>query len=314
MPARWNATAMTIRGDGLFQAIHRKKRLATPNHEIHTLARTLDEWLPESIQSLIAGTYSPRYLKRHYFEDNVVDSLYLPDRLLQHVLLHELKPTFKAVISKNCYHLNGPHGVKLATTRVREALESQPKYVIRADIKSYYASIPHYRLIQDIKKLYDDTKVQTLLERVIRNPIETARGYKNSDYGITLRGPLSQFFGAIYLKPLDDAFDDMDVTYIRYQDDILIFCNTKRQLNRCRRRMMNVLHERQLTRSLKKSRMGRVDAGFHWHDTFTIQRTAPANAAQRSRASTLYDVRWVLYPPNPKLPFSMGSMVDARCR
>ncbi len=158
--------------------------------------------------------------------------------------------------------VNGPHGVKLATTRVREALESQPKYVIRADIKSYYASIPHYRLIQDIKKLYDDTKVQTLLERVIRNPIETARGYKNSDYGITLRGPLSQFFGAIYLKPLDDAFDDMDVTYIRYQDDILIFCNTKRQLNRCRRRMMNVLHERQLTLSSKKITHGASRCGI----------------------------------------------------
>ena len=220
MPARWNANTMMARGDQLFNAIHRKKRLAHPNHDIHGLARKRNEWLPEMVQSLIAGTYSPRHLKRHYFEDDVVDALYMPDRIMQHILLHEIKPTFKTVISENCYHLNGPHGVKLATARVREALEhGQAKYVIRADIKSYYASIPHYDLLCDIKKLYDDTKVQVLLERVIRNAVETARGYKNSDHGITLRGPLSQFFGAIYLKPLDDAFDEMDVTYIRYQDD-----------------------------------------------------------------------------------------------
>ena len=45
---------------------------------------------------------------------------------------------------------------------------------------------------------------------------------------------------------------------------LLIFCKTKRQLNRCRRRMMEVLHERHLTLSRKKSRMGRVDEGFHF--------------------------------------------------
>jgi hypothetical protein len=45
-----------------------------------------------------------------------------------------------------------------------------------------------------------------MLEKVITNPIETPRGYKNPGTGLALRGPLSQFFSAIYLKPLDDAF------------------------------------------------------------------------------------------------------------
>ncbi len=136
--------------------------------------------------------------------------------------------------------------------------------VVRADIKSFYKSIPHHKLIRDIKVLYDDPKVQAMLEQIIINPIETPRGYKNPVIGIALRGPLSQFFSAIYLKPLDDAFDNMDVTYIRYQDDLIILCKTKRQLNRCRRKMMNILHERQLTLSRKKSRIGSIDKGFHF--------------------------------------------------
>ena len=57
---------------------------------------------------------------------------------------------------------------------------------------------------------------------------------------------------------------NMDVTYLRYQDDILIFCQTKRQLNRCRRRMMEVLHERHLSLSRKKSRIGSIESGFHF--------------------------------------------------
>lgn len=80
-----------------------------------------------------------------------------------------------------------------------------------------------------------------LLKEIIINPIETPRGYKNADHGIALRGPLSQFFSGIYLKPLDEAFDGMDVTYLRYQDDILILCYTKRQLERCKQRMNEFL-------------------------------------------------------------------------
>ncbi|MCX7121069.1 MAG: reverse transcriptase domain-containing protein, partial [Gammaproteobacteria bacterium] len=110
------------------------------------------------------------------------------------------------------------------------------------------------------------TLIRILSERknIIKNPIDTPYGYKNPDYGIALRGPLSQFLSGIFLKPLDDAFNNMDVTYLRYQDDILILCKTKRQLNRCKRRMMNVLQERQLTLSKRKTRIGKIESGFHF--------------------------------------------------
>jgi len=103
-----------------------------------------------------------------------------------------------------------------------------------------------------------------MLERIIVNPIETPRGYKNPDTGIALRGPLSQFFSALYLKPLDDAFNAMDVAYFRYQDDILVFCSSKRSLNRCKKRLMDVLNERKLGLSGKKTRIGSIDKGFHF--------------------------------------------------
>ena len=103
-----------------------------------------------------------------------------------------------------------------------------------------------------------------MLENIITNPIETPRGYKNPDYGIALRGPLSQFFSALYLKPLDDAFNNMDVTYLRYQDDILILCKTKRQLQRCKHRLIDILQAKRLRLSRKKTRIGSIDQGFHF--------------------------------------------------
>ena len=252
-------------GRKLFAKIHKQKHHANHNHDVHFMARELDDWLVRGVESMVNGSYTPRHLKRHYFPDEMVDQLHLSDRIFQNILLKQLKPTFPYVMNPNCYHLHGPSGVRLATQRIRQVLLDQnPKYIIRADIKSFYKSIPHHQLVQDIKQHYDDEKVQAMLKQIIINPIETPRGYKNADHGIALRGPLSQFFSGIYLKPLDDAFLTMDVTYLRYQDDILIMCKTNRQLNRCKQRMMKVLSERQLSLSSKKTRIGRIETGFHF--------------------------------------------------
>ena len=195
----------------------------------------------------------------------MVDQLHVSDRILQNVLLQQLKPTFAHIMNPNCYHLQGPSGVKLATQHIKRVLASKkPQYIIRADIKSYYKSISHPLLIEDIKRYYLDDKVQSMLEEIIKNPIETPRGEKSPDNGIALRGPLSQFFSALYLKPLDDAFDTMDVTYLRYQDDILILCQTKRQLERAKQRLMEILDKRRLRLSRKKTRIGSINQGFHF--------------------------------------------------
>lgn len=103
------------------------------------------------------------------------------------------------------------------------------------------------------------------------------RGYKNADSGIALRGPLSQFFSALYLKPLDDAFDAMDVVYLRFQDDVIILAKTKRQLERCKRRLMSILQERHLQLSRKKTRIGAINSGFHFLGIQYLETQSPNN-------------------------------------
>ncbi|CBJ11725.1 hypothetical protein [Legionella longbeachae] len=143
----WDLTSMLDIGRKLFAKIHKHKYQAHHNHDIHFLARELGDWLVEGVHGLIDGSYTPRFLKRCYFPDEMIDQLHLSDRILQHVLLHQVKPTFPFVMNPNCYHLHGPSGVKHATTeQVKKALEAmRPKYLIRADIKSYYKSISHRR-------------------------------------------------------------------------------------------------------------------------------------------------------------------------
>jgi len=184
---------------------------------------------------------------------------------VQHLLFKIIKPTFKYVLNPNCYHIAGPSGVRRATEWICQVLKNEkPKYFIRADIKSYYKSIAHYKLIKDIKNSYNNCNLIKMFSNIICNPIETPHGVLNPYTGIALRCPLSQFFSGLYLKSLDDTMQKMDVAYLRYQDDILILCKTKRQLNRCRRKMMEILHERHLKLSRRKTRIGKIELGFHF--------------------------------------------------
>jgi hypothetical protein len=74
------------------------------------------------------------------------------------------------------------------------------------------------------------------------------------------------------------------VAYLRYQDDFIIFCKTRRQLQRAKQRMMAVLKERQLTLSRKKSRIGALEEGFHFLG-FDYQPTRRADTITVTRAS-----------------------------
>jgi hypothetical protein len=79
----------------------------------------------------------------------------------------------------------------------------------------------------------------------------------------------------------------MNITYIRYQDDLIALCKTKRQLNRCRRKMMEILHERKLKLSRKKSRIGSINKdshflGIHYPGTQTQDYTKAPQAVNDS--------------------------------
>lgn len=190
-----NTCLLLDTGKRLFAKIYKRKHCCGHNHDIHFLAREMDNWLPKGIQSLQDGNYTSRFLKRYYLPDDMIDQLHIPDRIVQHLLLKIIKPTFKYVLNPNCYHIAGPSGVRRATERICQILKNEkPKYFIRADVKSYYKSIVHFKLIKDIKNSYDDCNLITMLSNIICNPIETPRGVLNPYAGIALRGPLSQFF------------------------------------------------------------------------------------------------------------------------
>ncbi|BCZ97298.1 hypothetical protein LEG80045_15540 [Legionella pneumophila] len=58
---RWDFVEMMNTGSKLFASIHKRKKVAHHNHDVHLMARTISEWLTQGVQSIINGTYTPPF-------------------------------------------------------------------------------------------------------------------------------------------------------------------------------------------------------------------------------------------------------------
>lgn len=58
---RWDAKNMLEIGKKLFAKIHRQKKHANHNNDVHFMARAIDDWLPQGVQAMINGTYDIRF-------------------------------------------------------------------------------------------------------------------------------------------------------------------------------------------------------------------------------------------------------------
>jgi hypothetical protein len=71
-----------------------------------------------------------------------------------------------------------------------------------------------------------------LLTQVILRTDEWRGTFKKINRGVGRGSPLSPLFAAVYLKPLDDAMDQVRLSYVRYVNDWVVLSKTRWQLRR----------------------------------------------------------------------------------
>ena len=98
--------------------------------------------------------------------------------------------------------------------------------VFRTDVHGYYASLDHGILYCQVREHVTDRRVLKLVWSYLRRMVCEGGEYVSVTRGISL-GPLSPLMGALYLKPLDDLMERLDLPYVRYMDDWVILAKTR---------------------------------------------------------------------------------------
>lgn len=108
--------------------------------------------------------------------------------------------------SPRCTHVKDHGGLKRA---VRQAYRHLPDYgfVLRTDVKGYYASIDQYGLLDLVARHIKDRGVLNLVWQTLRRTVTAGGLYRNCMRGLARGSPLSPLLGAFFLYELDQDMD-----------------------------------------------------------------------------------------------------------
>lgn len=169
--------------------------------------------------------------------------------------------TSRLPISKRCTHVKSHGGLKATVNQV-ETQRVHYLYVIRTDVKAYYASIDHHLLLDKLAVYIHDKALLNMLWQYMNRTVERGGVFKEITRGIARGCPLSPLMGAFFLNELDEAFDKNGLFYVRYMDDILIMTQTRWKCRRAVKQLNEVFKRMKLEKHPDKTFIGRIEKGF----------------------------------------------------
>lgn len=134
-----------------------------------------------------------------------------------------------------------------AAKHLQSVLKEDECFGVKLDIKSYFTSVNHEYLVDEINNLVEDEVGKNLLLNLFSiNSYVDLDGIVNEDLGIMPGSALSSFFANWVLKDVDEVFSERCLVYARYSDDLVMFCKSKEDLSNCISLMESMLGKKGL--------------------------------------------------------------------
>ena len=234
-------------------------------------AKHAEEELSRLAGQMSDGTYRPQPVRRAWIDklgSQEKRPLGIPavrDRIVQGALRHVLEPIFETDFAGHSYGFRPGRGAKDALRRVDTLLQAGHVWVVDADIKSYFDTIPHERLLALIQARVADGRVLALVEQFLRvGVLEEAKGWQPTERGTPQGGVISPLLANIYLDPLDHHMERAGGPMVRYADDFVILCRTEAEAHTVMEAVRAWVAEAGLTLHPEKTRVvdARAPGGF----------------------------------------------------
>lgn len=237
-----NLLELILRKDNLNQAYKRvrsnKGTGGIDGMQVDELLPFLREKQDTLIQEIRNGKYKPNPVRRVEIPKETKGEfrkLGVPtvvDRVIQQAITQELTPIYEEQFSEKSFGFRPGRGQHDALRQCQKNVNDGYVYVVDMDLEKFFDTVCQSKLIEVVSRTIKDGKVISLMHKYLNAGVLEKGMFERTEIGMPQGGPLSPLLSNIMLNELDKELERRGHRFVRYADDCMIFCKSRKSAQR----------------------------------------------------------------------------------
>ena len=186
------------------------------------------------------------------------------DRVCQQAMLNRLEPLFEPVFDAASFGYRRGRSTKDALRKVWKEIEAGGQWIVDADLKDFFGTADHEKLLALVSQRVSDGRVLRLIEAMLKSGSCGEGRHLPTECGTPQGSGISPLLSNILLTPFDREMRRRGYQLTRYSDDWVVTCSSAAQARAALQTATGILKTLGVAINPRKTRIVHVKQGFEF--------------------------------------------------